>query len=315
MGPCLVLKGGFDFRDEFFQALGGGGPLGLLGGEVVGGVADLTGGGVDLVGGGLLLLGDEDRLFEHGGGRAHQVADVAGLGHRLLGGHDGGVGLVLDAGDDLADGAGGGHGALGEVADLGGDHGESLACLAGPGGLDGGVEGEQVGLPGDVVDQLEDLADPLGPLAERQRAVGDGLDLFLHVAHGAGGVLGVLGDGADGVGDGAGGGRQFLDGGRCLGDGGGLLAGGGGGAGGGGAQLARDLAEHPRRRPQPGQQLIAVAELASAPVSSASRWFDRRSNRTAAYAPNPTAAASPSRTTMIATIRASSAADRAAACA
>ena len=47
--------------------------------------------------------------------------------------------------------------------------------------------------------------------------------------------------------------------------GGGLLAGGGGGAGGGGAQLARDLAEHPRRRPQPGQQLIAVAKPAKRP--------------------------------------------------
>ena len=42
---------------------------------------------------------------------------------------------------------------LGELLHLGGDHGEALAGLAGPRRLDRRVQRQQVGLPGDVVDQ------------------------------------------------------------------------------------------------------------------------------------------------------------------
>jgi hypothetical protein len=59
---------------------------------------------------------------------------------------------------DLLGGLGG---LLGQFLDLVGHHGEALAGLAGPGRLDGGVEGQQVGLFGDLGDGLGDLADLL----------------------------------------------------------------------------------------------------------------------------------------------------------
>jgi hypothetical protein len=61
-----------------------------------------------------------------------------GLGRDLL---DGGG----DLGDQLADLAGGVLGFFGQLAGLFGHDGEAAALLAGAGGLDGGVEGEQVG--------------------------------------------------------------------------------------------------------------------------------------------------------------------------
>nr|BFE76893.1 hypothetical protein GCM10020092_101940 [Actinoplanes digitatis] len=47
----------------------------------------------------------------------------------------------LDGGDPLTDVLGRPGGLLCQVLDLAGHHGETLAHLAGPGGLDGGVEG------------------------------------------------------------------------------------------------------------------------------------------------------------------------------
>ena len=50
---------------------------------------------------------------------------------------------------------------LGQLADLVGDDGEAAALLAGARGLDGRVEGEQVGLLGDCRDGVDDAADAL----------------------------------------------------------------------------------------------------------------------------------------------------------
>jgi hypothetical protein len=72
--------------------------------------------------------------------------------------------------------AGGLLGPLGELAYLGGDDREAAAVLAGPGRLDGGVEREQVGLVGEVVDHHEDAADLLALLAQRQGPVADRVD-------------------------------------------------------------------------------------------------------------------------------------------
>jgi hypothetical protein len=47
---------------------------------------------------------------------------------------------------------------LGEAAHFVGDDGKSCAGLARTGGLNGGIEGENVGLKGDLVDGLDDLA-------------------------------------------------------------------------------------------------------------------------------------------------------------
>ncbi len=63
--------------------------------------------------------------------------------------------------DEVGDLARAGAGALGEILDLVGDDGEALAVLAGLRGDDGGVEREEVGLLGDVVDDVDDLADGL----------------------------------------------------------------------------------------------------------------------------------------------------------
>ena len=84
----------------------------------------------------------------------------------LADGDDRLLGLALDGGDPAGDVVGGLGRLLGQVLDLGGDDGESLAGLAGAGGLDGGVEREQVGLLGDRGDQLDDAADLGGGLAE-----------------------------------------------------------------------------------------------------------------------------------------------------
>jgi len=51
----------------------------------------------------------------------------------------------------------GGFGAAaGEFLDFVGDDGEAEAVFAGAGGFDGGVEGKQIGLAGDAIDQGDD---------------------------------------------------------------------------------------------------------------------------------------------------------------
>ena len=74
--------------------------------------------------------------------------------------------------------------------DLGGDHGEALAGFAGARRLDGGVERQQVGLPGDVADQLDHVADLL-------RAVGEPCDLAVGCAR----LVGRKPDDVAGVGE------------------------------------------------------------------------------------------------------------------
>ena len=77
---------------------------------------------------------------------------------------------------------------------LGGDDGETCALFASVGGLDRGVEGEEIGLHGDVVDDLDDAADfgdgggELLQCGGDLRHAGDGL------ARGGGGVVGLAGN-------------------------------------------------------------------------------------------------------------------------
>ena len=66
-----------------------------------------------------------------------------------------------------ADLVGGPAGLVGQALDLVGDHGEALAGIAGARRLDGGVQRQQVGLAGDVVDQVDHVADLLGGLGQR----------------------------------------------------------------------------------------------------------------------------------------------------
>ena len=63
--------------------------------------------------------------------------------------------------DHVFDFLGGLLGALGQGSHFIGHHGESAPLLAGPGRLDGGVEGQEVGLLGDALDHLQYPADGL----------------------------------------------------------------------------------------------------------------------------------------------------------
>jgi hypothetical protein len=94
------------------------------------------------------------------------------------------------------DGAGGLARALGQLAHLVGHHREAPAGVAGLGRLDGGVEAEQVGLPGDLTDDLQgafhpraggvDLADGLAVLLRGCQA---GLEQLLQGQVAFGGAL------------------------------------------------------------------------------------------------------------------------------
>src|SRR5690625_3615892 len=97
------------------------------------------------------------------------VLVIVDLTDHLGGGRDGrhrSLDVGLDLGDTRGDLSGRLGGALCEFLDLAGHDGEALACLAGSRGLDGCVEGEQVGLLGDRVDEGHDLADRGGGLPE-----------------------------------------------------------------------------------------------------------------------------------------------------
>ena len=115
-----------------------------------------------------------------------------------------GLDLRLGAGNELLDFARRFAGALRQRANLGGHHREALAGLAGAGRLDGGVEGQKVGLARDGRDHRHHVADlgrRGGGRAARDRgrghAAADGQPARL--ARGAGGVgrrrAGVCGGG------------------------------------------------------------------------------------------------------------------------
>jgi len=53
-----------------------------------------------------------------------------------------------------------------QILHLARHHGEALACLAGTRGLDGGIQGQQIGLLRNVIDQPDDFANLLGRMIE-----------------------------------------------------------------------------------------------------------------------------------------------------
>ena len=106
----------------------------------------------------LLLDGAGDRVLNV----VDLVDDLADLGDGL----DRPLGVGLDGLDLAADVLGRLGRLLGQLLDLVGDDGEALAGLAGPGRLDGRVQGQQVGLLGDRRDHLDDVAD-LGAASRR----------------------------------------------------------------------------------------------------------------------------------------------------
>ena len=113
--------------------------------------------------------------------RGRDVAELPRSGvDRLragLGRHHGGVHRAAHVVDQRADLLGRAADAVGELADFVGDHGEALAGLAGAGRLDGGVDGEDVGLLGQLGDDVEHRADLLRLLAELEHVRDDLIDL------------------------------------------------------------------------------------------------------------------------------------------
>ena len=91
---------------------------------------------------------------------------VLGAAGAVLDDLDGLRGLALDLADQRRDRRRRGLALLGELADLLGDDGEAAALLAGAGGLDRGVERQQVRLLGDAGDRGDDAPDLLGLGAE-----------------------------------------------------------------------------------------------------------------------------------------------------
>ncbi|KAF5028817.1 hypothetical protein DSECCO2_655110 [anaerobic digester metagenome] len=125
----------------------------------------------------LLLAGGVDFLDEVGRAldvRHEPFKQLPGLFRDVRGG-----------GGEVGDFRGRSLAALGELAHLACDHGETAPVLTGPGGLHGGIEGQQVRLPGYLLDD--------GDLA------GDGLHGGHGLDHGLTRGLGVLG-GLDGDG-------------------------------------------------------------------------------------------------------------------
>ena len=198
---------------------------------------------------------------------------VGGAAAALFDDQDDVLGLGLDLADQRGDLTRGALGLLGELADFLGDDGEAAALLAGAGGLDGGVEREEVGLLGDAGDGVDDAADLGGLGGEALHGGADlragALDLADRVGGLRGGADAVLGDpagllggfggGRRGLGAGAGGAGRFLHGlsggldhadlalGAMgdVGDGGGDLADGATGLLGGGRHLLRGGGDGP----------------------------------------------------------------------
>ena len=205
------------------QLLAGGG--GLLGGGGVGlnHAGNLVHGDGNLRNGGGLLLGgvgdQVDRVQHLLGACHHFLKGLTGLLGQVQALLHGGYG-VLDQGGGTLGGLGG---LAGQVAHLVSHHSEALTGSARTGGLDGGVQGQDVGLERDILDGLDDLADFVGVRLDLVHGVHEGLHVrgaYVDLLVG----LVILPLGGPGVG---GGGLHLLahvlDGGGQLLDGGGLL--------------------------------------------------------------------------------------------
>ena len=94
-------------------------------------------------------------------------------------------GILLQRVDLFLDLLGGVLGLHRERLDLGGDHGEAPPGDASPRRLDGGVERQQRGLPGDLRDQVDDIAD-------RGRGLLEPIDIETGFLGGGRGLIGEL---------------------------------------------------------------------------------------------------------------------------
>ena len=198
------------------QAERGGGALFDQGGVLLRGVVHL--------GHGLGHLGHATGLLAAGGADlTHDVGDAADGGYHLL---HGGAGLVhqlgallhaLHAGGDQAlDLLGGIGAALRQRAHLAGHHGKAAALFARAGGLDGGVQRQDVGLESNAVDHANDVGDLAPAVVDAVHGVNDLGHHLAALGRNRGGAQGQLVGLACVIGVLAYGGAQFFHGGGGL---------------------------------------------------------------------------------------------------
>jgi len=166
--PIEVGYGGVGLLSARAGTVGGLGESPQFGGDGSGGLGNFGQEVTHFRGGsGLLLYSRGDGLVD--------LEHLAGDGGNGANAFDAFAGILLNGGDALADLVGGGSGTLGEFLDFVGDDGETPSRIAGTGCFDGGIEGQEVGLVGDGCNELDDLADVRGGLAEMGDGLGGGL--------------------------------------------------------------------------------------------------------------------------------------------
>ncbi len=139
--------------------------------------------------------------------------------------------FLLNALDQFGNFLGGLGGLFRQLAHFVGDHGESQTVFPGAGRFDGGIQGQQVGLLRQIVDDFDDLADVVGPLSEHvddfAGRTDRGVDLVQSVRrllHGGDTAVHFLPRTVGDIEQHFGGIRDALNGGHHLVDGGGSLA-------------------------------------------------------------------------------------------
>ncbi len=166
----------------------------------------------------LVDLPDPLCLLGTGGGNlGHQVGDLAdpaddrlqGLGGLV--GDGGAVGGLLNRPFDQLTGLLRRLGtAGGQIADFFGDDSKPFAMLPGTGGFDGGVQRQQVGLEGDLVDDLDDLGNTLTGVVDLGHGGHHRLHLLTPLLGRCPGFSGQLIGGVGVLGVGAGLGRELI---------------------------------------------------------------------------------------------------------
>ena len=141
--------------DGVLELLGLAGKFLRGGGHLFGGAGVLLDNAVQLLNGLADLLGAAVLLAAGCADLLHQFGGLLDVRHHLVQHLSGPFGHLDTATGKFTDLAGSGLAALGQFADLGGDNSETFAMLTGPGCLDGGVQGQQVGLAGDFLDDRD----------------------------------------------------------------------------------------------------------------------------------------------------------------
>src|SRR6266704_2446928 len=179
---CLFLNGGIDFLGDFDEAAGGLGNLGRADGLFVGGGADLLGELVD--------FGDDVGDFVKSGTKV--VAEGEAFlddARAALHVFNGLTGFALNALNEVRDFLRGLGGLFGEFADFIVNNGKPQTVLTRAGRFDGGVQREQVGLFGKVIDDFNDFSDVIGTVAQNVNDLGRGLNGLIGTVEAVGGLL------------------------------------------------------------------------------------------------------------------------------